>query len=204
MNDRPEDRELLSAWVGGDQRSGDQLCQRYKGIIGRFFRSKAPESAQDLAQATMEALVRSSARYSGEGSFRSFALGIARNVFRHHLRSCSRSRLSFNLEEWSCEALGLDPYERLLGDEGHRLLARGLRRIPVDHQIVIELHYWEGMNSFEIGAVLGVPASTIRDRRRRAEQLLRRELDSLGRADRSVETTLAGLQTWVDGIKRRV
>ncbi len=152
----------------------------------------------------MEALVRSSARYSGEGSFRSFALGIARNVFRHHLRSCSRSRLSFNLEEWSCEALGLDPYERLLGDEGHRLLARGLRRIPVDHQIVIELHYWEGMNSFEIGAVLGVPASTIRDRRRRAEQLLRRELDSLGRADRSVETTLAGLQTWVDGIKRRV
>ncbi len=204
MDHGDEDLQLLNRWRTGDQTAGQRLCARYEGIVHRFFRSKAYEASSDLTQATMEALVKSSDRYCADGSFRSYALGIARNIFRHHLRSCSRSRLDFNLDQLSCEDLGIGPLDHLLDDEDTRHLARCLQRIPVHHQIVIELHYWEGLSSIEIGEVLGVPPSTIRDRRRNAVIVLRKQLEGSPIGGSCLEATLVGLRTWAEAIKADV
>ncbi|MGH2502499.1 MAG: sigma factor-like helix-turn-helix DNA-binding protein, partial [Ktedonobacterales bacterium] len=48
---------------------------------------------------------------------------------------------------------------------------------------LIALRYFAGLDSSEIGAMLGVPPATIRTRLRRALSLLRRRLDGLDGLD---------------------
>ncbi len=195
---RGDDVDLLRlrAWIAGDRAEGEQLYDKYFDITYRFFRSKAPNATKDLTQATMEALTRNGQKFEGSGSFRSYVLGIAFNVLRHHFRSRGRQRLEFNGEEASCEDLGLGPFEVVAIKEDQRLLVKALRRIPLHHQIVLELTYWEEMNSREVGVVLDVPASTIRDRLARGRDLLRQQLMLLHAKEDRVESTLIGLQTW--------
>ncbi|MCX4242455.1 RNA polymerase sigma factor [Paraliomyxa miuraensis] len=208
MNDEQpteqQDRRLLQAWVAGDRRAGEQLYDRYFDVVYRFFRSKIPEATQDLTQTTMENLIKSGSNFQGTGSVRSFVLGIAVNVLRHHLRARGRDRLELDGEAASCEDLGLGPFELVAGNQDQKLLVKALRRIPLEHQIVVELHYWEGLNSREIGEALGVPASTIRDRRQRAKVLLRQRLGALMDGEQRVESTLMGLRTWAADLRRKI
>ncbi|MCH9683724.1 MAG: RNA polymerase sigma factor [Deltaproteobacteria bacterium] len=195
---------LLRAWAAGDRDAGETLYNRYFDVVYRFFRSKVPYATADLTQATMEALIKSDHRFEGQGSFRSFVLGIAVNVLRNHLRARGRSRIDFVGDDCSCEELGLGPFELVADDQDQKLLVKALRRIPIELQIVVELHYWEEMSSREIGVVLGVPASTIRDRRKRAKVQLRRQLERLMSGPLRVETTLVGLTTWANELRQRV
>ncbi|MCH9687712.1 MAG: RNA polymerase sigma factor [Deltaproteobacteria bacterium] len=198
------DVRLLRAWAAGDRNAGEALYDRYFDIVYRFFRCKVPDATADLTQATMEALIRSNHRFEGQGSFRSFVLGIAVNVLRNHLRSRGRSRIDFVGNDDSCEELGLGPFELVADDQDQKLLVKALRRIPIELQIVIELHYWEEMSSREIGVVLQAPASTIRARRQRAKVLLRRQLERMMSGPERVETTLVGLATWAEELRQRI
>lgn len=200
----PFELRLLRAWGAGDRRAGEELYGRYFPMVYRFFRSKVPVAAQDLTQSTMEALIKSAGRFEGKGSFRSFVLGIAVNVLRHYLRARGRNRIDLNGEEASCADLGLGPFEVVAGSQDQKLLVTALRRIPIEHQIVIELYYWEGMSNREIGAVLGVPTSTISDRRQRAKVLLRRQLEQMMDGEQRVASTLMGLKTWAAELWRQV
>ena len=56
--------------------------------------------------------------------------------------------------------------------EEQRLLLEALRRIPLDLQIAIELHYWEGMSGPDLAQVLDIPEGTVRSRLRRAREPL--------------------------------
>ena len=51
-----------------------------------------------------------------------------------------------------------------------------MQELPVDHQIAIELHYWEGMRVREVAEVLGVPAGTVKGRLMRARTALAKAL----------------------------
>jgi RNA polymerase sigma factor (sigma-70 family) len=195
---------LLQAWLAGDRNAGELLYDRYFDVVYRFFRSKVPEATQDLTQATMEALTRSGDRFEGRGTLRSFVLGVAVNVLRNHLRMRVRNRIDLSGETASCEDLGLGPFELVAGSQDQKLLVKALRRIPIEHQIVIELHYWEGLSSREIGDVLGISASTIRDRRQRAKVLLRQRLEQLMEGPQRVESTMVGLETWAAELRRRI
>lgn len=194
---------MLRAWIAGDRDAGERLYDRYFDTVYRFFRSKVPDATQDLTQATMEALIKDGHRFAGQGSFRSFVLGIAFNVFRRHLRSKGRDRIDFEREA-SCEDLGLGPFELVAGHQDQKLLVKALRRIPLEHQIIIELHYWEELSSREIGLVLDIPASTIRDRRQRAKELLRRQLEGMMVGEERVESSLVGLETWAAELRARI
>lgn len=55
-------------------------------------------------------------------------------------------------------------------------LLRALQVLPVDQQIAIELHYWEGFTSEELAAVLGISASSARTRLTVARERLRASL----------------------------
>jgi len=64
-------------------------------------------------------------------------------------------------------------------DRRQQMMLSALRRIPIDHQTMLELHYWEGMTALEIGGMLEVPVGTAKTRLRRAKQLLAAELSDL-------------------------
>ncbi len=68
-------------------------------------------------------------------------------------------------------------------DEGNGLasadaldLRQAIARLPIDLRRVVALRFYAGMDSTTLGAVLELPAATVRTRLRRALELLRQDL----------------------------
>ncbi|MEM9459944.1 MAG: sigma-70 family RNA polymerase sigma factor [Myxococcota bacterium] len=198
------DEQLLVAWANGDERSGELLYKKYFGLLYRFFRFKSPLAIEDLTQITLEKMLRSVDKYEGRSNLRTFSLGIARNVLLQHLRWKRRDRLDFDADILSHEDLDPSPLQLVAEQRQHRLLLRGLRRLSINDQILIELHYWERMSSIEIGNVLNISPSTIRDRRIRARRRLKKLLEELASNPQDVESSLMGLETWVERVRSYV
>lgn len=58
-------------------------------------------------------------------------------------------------------------------------MLRALRCIPLDHQILVEPFYWEGLTGPDLATVLEVPEGTVRTRLRRARALLAEKIEEL-------------------------
>lgn len=195
------DVELLEAWRGGDRRAGEQLFERHFDVVRRFFRNKLEFGVDDLIQQTFLACVESRERIRGDSSFRTYLFAVATNLLRKHLRGVYRhgDRIDFGVT--SLHDLGPSPSVVLAGRQEQRLLLEALRRIPLEHQIILELYYWERLTSAEIARVLDVPHGTARTRIRRAKQLLEEQLRALPGDRALVETTIAGLDTWAASLR---
>ncbi|MEM6997046.1 MAG: sigma-70 family RNA polymerase sigma factor [Myxococcota bacterium] len=174
-----EDAELLEAWAHGDQEAGATLVERHSRLVYAFFRSKVDDDLDDLIQETWLACVASRAKFRGDSTFRTYVLGIARNRLYEHFRRQQRARRHIDFDEVSAVALGSSPTGRLARGRRQSALMAGLRNIPVDSQIVLELFYWEDLSGGEIAAVLGIPENTVRTRVNRARQQLRDRIGSL-------------------------
>ena len=197
------DGELFAAWAAGDQRAGERLFERHFEAIARFFRNKLPSDAQheDLIQQTFLGCVEARERFRGDASFRSFLFAIAHNQLSKYWRARSRDRL--DLQTISVFDLDPSPSAALARDEQQHRLLCALRRIPLDAQVALELHYWEAMTAAEIGEVLGVPLGTAKTRLRRAKQLLEVELRELD-AGLAVEATGTRLDTWARELREHL
>jgi DNA-directed RNA polymerase specialized sigma24 family protein len=74
----------------------------------------------------------------------------------------------------------------------------------VDTQIMIELHYWEGMKIVDIAAVFDMPPSTIKTRMRRARHDLELRLETLAESPEQLAMTRSGLETWAARLRAEV
>ena len=79
-----DDVDLLIAWRGGDEDAGNRLARRHFQDIYTFFRTKAPDMAEDLTQQTFLHAVRARERVDERGGFRAYLFGIARHRLLHH------------------------------------------------------------------------------------------------------------------------
>ena len=170
------DEALLAAWNDGDEAAGERLFDRYFVPIVRFFRSKIHGDLDELVQQTFLRCVESKSRYRGEGSFAAFIFGIARHVLLGHYRTQRRSAEVVDLGDVSLHDLDPRPSSVLTTNREQQILLESLRRIPLEAQIILELHYWESMTAAAIAAVLQVPLGTAQTRIRRARQLLAAEI----------------------------
>lgn len=198
----PTDDELLTAWRAGDRHAGEQLFDRYFRSLTRFFRNKVfGDGMDDLIQQTVLGLLESEHEFRGEGSFRSFVFGVAYNVLRNHYRRARRDAERLDFGVTSIFDLAAGPVEVMAGKHEQRLLLEGLRRIPVEHQVLLELYFWEPLPAPEIAAILGVPEGTVRTRIRRAKALLEAELGRLSTDPRLLESTLSNLDDWARSVR---
>ena len=85
---------------------------------------------------------------------------------------------------------------KVLRDPWAPASGEALRRLPVDLQLVVELHYWEDHSTAEIAALLELAQGTVKSRLRRAREALEADLHTdatavsalLGRAKPDVGT----------------
>jgi RNA polymerase sigma factor (sigma-70 family) len=170
------DHELLEAWRSKDAASGDQLVRRHFASIYAFVRSKAPDHVDELVQAVFLACVESVERIDATRSFRAYLFGIARRQLIYHYRQRQRDVARFDpMLESVRDVLG-SPSRIVAIRQQERAVLDALHVLPLDLQIALELHYWEGMSVGEVGEVLGVPAGTVKSRMHRARELLREAL----------------------------
>lgn len=197
-----DDATLLQAWRAGDRAAGQALFERYYPAVARFFLNKAGDASPELIQQTFLGCVEGLAGFRGEGSFRSWLFSIAyRRLCKHYeTRAGDREDLG------SVSVEALDPTaSRVIGErEEQGLLLRALRSVPLELQVVLELHYWEGCQVVEIAAVVGVPEGTVKSRLRRGRERLREAIERLARSPALARDTLHGLETWARQIRERL
>ena len=174
------DVELLERWRAGDTAAGEILFERHFDAIVRFFRNKLTDGTDDLVQRTFLACVEGRDRLRDDGSFRSWLFGIAHNLLRQHFHARERSPIDFTSR--SAFDLGPSPSTIAARTQAERIVLDALRRIPLDYQVTLELHYWEDLTVPEIADATAVPLGTAKTRLRRGRELLLERIGELAGA----------------------
>jgi RNA polymerase sigma-70 factor (ECF subfamily) len=199
------DAELLSRWRAGDRAAGAALVERHHHSVARFFASKVGPAGEDLVQATFLGLLEGALdRFRADASFRTFLFAIARNKLLVFLRDAARDRERFDPEASSIAAIERSAPGLIAAHQQSKLLLAGLRRLPVDTQLMLELHYWEDMRVREIAEVLELPVNTVKTRMRRGRLRLDEEMRALASSQAQLETTLRGLEGWARELEREL
>ena len=200
-----EDLALLTAWRDGDKRAGAELVSRYFAPLMRLFRNKVnnPDDAKELVGETMLATTKGKANIVGD-DFRKYVFGIAMNKLREHYRKrVKRNREEADFSELCAADLETpsSPATVVSRKREVQLLARALRRLPLQQQIVLELNFFEGEKPPRIAEFLDLPVQTVYTRLRRGKERLGELMHALGEEPEVVTSTLMGLNTWASHIR---
>lgn len=196
-----EDFELLERWRAGDPRAGDVLLRRTFSALHRFFANKVDDEVEDLIQRTLMALVRSRHAIREGSSFRAYLFTVARHELYRFLRDRRRSRDAIDFASVSIADQGISPSAVVARQGEQQLLLSALRAIPVELQVVLELHYWEELTTAELALTLDVPQGTAKSMLRRAREHLELRLKRLARSGPELQRTLESLDAWARAVR---
>lgn len=185
------DLEELERWRAGDSAAGQALFARYFDSLCGFFATKCHGEADDLVQKTLLACVRAKDQFRKQSSFRTYLFTVARNELYQHLRKQRRDgeRLDFSIT--SVADLVTTPGTRLARDAERRQMLEVLQSMPIEQQTLLELHYWEGLDTAALAEVFEISEGAVRVRLHRARKELKErmapgaddaELDRLARS----------------------
>ncbi len=175
------DNELLEAWRTGDTRAGKELFERHFAALRRFFANKVDlHEVEDLMQRSFMGCVEAVERFRGDSSFRTFLFAIARRQLYKHFRDqrVKEGRRVDDLSVTSVAEPGRTPSSNMGARQEGEMLLTALQRISVDHQAVLELHYWEQLSTDEIAHVCEIATGTVRTRLHRARHALKGVLEA--------------------------
>ena len=169
-----DDMTLLAAWRAGDKRAGNALLARHFQSLLRFFENKVGADADELIQRTLLACAESHQRFRGDASFRTYLFTIARHELYRFFRqrSAQNERLDFGVS--SLLALQTSATGRMQRHEQQLALEQALGQLPLDDQVMLELHYTEELDSPALAEVFGIEPGSVRARLHRARVALNR------------------------------
>jgi RNA polymerase sigma-70 factor (ECF subfamily) len=176
------DEELMLAFAAGQCESFTALFDRYKQPLFGFFRRRLadPAQAEELAQETFIAVVRSASRYQPSALFRTFLYAIAFKILRAYRRKTAFRATFFGEQQAGHEpASHSDPVVELIMRDAVGRLDR------IDREVLL-LREFERLSYAEIAEVLSLPLNTVRSRLFRARTALH---DLLGAPAPSRPTT---------------
>ena len=189
------DEALLQAWRDGDRSAANELLERHFGLIHRFFWRRLPHQAEDLAQQTFVGCVER--RDALRGTFRAYLFGIARNRLRLALRAKTPEAGGIGDPAASLTS----PSGKLARREEERLLLDALRTLDPSTQLVIEMHYWEGLTVREIAELVEMPLGTVKTRIREGRLRLRELIETAPAAPPLIRSTLDDFERWARGMR---
>ena len=176
------DFDLLERWRSGDAAGGQALFARHFKPVYRFFRYKVGADADELVQRTFLACMNARDQFRGESPFRSYLFAIARRELYGYLRARpAAEHVDFGVT--SIAEIVTSPSQRL--DRARQIdhLREALRRLPVDQQVLLELHYWHEFDAAALANIMGAEPGTIRVRLLRARRALRGAMSRLPPGD---------------------
>ena len=170
VNDLTGLAALAQAALNGDDSAQEALVRVMWPNAYRIAWSILGErgAAEDAAQAACTAMC---AKLSTLSDTRTFA-GWAYRIVVSHARDLARARTrlqrreTIGYEDVTAASTGHDPSARLD-------LASAIGALPDALRLPLELHYFVGLNSREVGTALGLPAASVRFRLMMARRRLR-------------------------------
>jgi RNA polymerase sigma-70 factor, ECF subfamily len=134
------------------------------------------QAAEDLVHDTFLALSEAASKVRGS-SVKSYLIGIAVNLSRHHLRSARRRREALSRLTHEPLAEGATPEQSLAREQLAGELQRALDQLSHEHRAAFVLCEIEERSGPEIAAILGIPEATVRTRLFHAKRRLREALE---------------------------
>ena len=165
------DDELMAEARRGSQAAFEQLFERYREPVWRFFRRRTTDAAiaQELAQDTFVAILEGARRYRARGMFRSYLFGVAYNVLLADRRKRAHRRT---------EPLDPDGPPGIAADrEAVIWLRDALSTIDESDREILMLREYEELSYQEIADVRRVPLNTVRSQLFRARMALKAALE---------------------------
>ncbi len=178
-----EKRWLLLARL--DPEDFHRFYEKYCDGVYRFClrRTLDPQLAEDLTSETFLRAQRNLWRFRWQGvTFGAYLYRIALNLVRQQAVKAARS---VNLEDPDLSVVDprLTPLAEVVLSDQQRLVRAAVGVLDRLGQDIILLHYWEGMTTAEIAAVLGAPEGTVKTRLRRGRLEMGRYLRRHGVGD---------------------
>ena len=173
---------LLDHLRAGDRAAVEQAYIAHHAPVRGFARKLVGDetAAEDIVHETFLVLPKVIGRFRGDGSLRSFLLGIAVNCSRRHIRSAMRrrkamDRLAVHVEHTASMAAdaGVELERKRLAQK----LWSALDRLPHDQRTVFVLCEAEQRTSVEVAGIVGAPEGTVRTRLFHAKRKLRELLE---------------------------
>jgi RNA polymerase sigma-70 factor, ECF subfamily len=172
-----DDVELVRAVAAGEERALGLLFDRHAPwLLVRLRRRCAdPDVVADVLQDTFVAVWTSARRFRGDGDVGAWLWGIGVRRLVSRLRT-TRSPAT---QLWAGEEpLASAEDQALLGVE-HGDVGAALRHLSPELRAVVQTTVLDGLTTREAARLLGLPASTVKARLRRAMSSMREDLVSL-------------------------
>ncbi len=156
------DLALIERWRAGEPGAAEALLERYVVSLYRFFQHRCDGDPGELVQATLVGCLQAREQFRGEASFRTYLFTIARHELYRYLRERRRDLRLESGAAVPAAAPITTPRSAIAREQAQRALRDALGELPLEQQLVLELHYWEGLDTVELGQVFEAPPATIR------------------------------------------
>jgi len=203
MND---DRDLVAAMLGGDERAFTTFFETYFPRVYRFALPRVnrnPDVAKDVVQVTLVKAMRALGTWRGDATLFTWLCQICRRQIADHVRSERRHSSKVVLIDDSDEVrAALESIEAPVTDnplhgadraELRRLVHAVLDRLPGRYGEALEWKYVEGRSVEEIGERLGIGQTAAQSLLARARIAFREGVEAVFGA--SADDVLASLGT---------
>lgn len=174
------DIALLAACGVGDGAALGALFDRHRSAVQRFLARLADQrDTDDLVQETFLQVNRSAVRFRGGSSVKTWILGIAVNVSRHHRRAEARRNSATTSFVGQSQGAPMTPDEATRKREFAVHLQHALAELPRDLREAFVMCDLEEVPGAEAAAVLGVREGTLWWRLSEARKTLRAALEGM-------------------------
>ena len=191
------DLELLERWCTGNKAAGAMLFGRHFADLYRFFERKVSGEPDELVQETFLACVRRRDEFRRQSSFRTFLFAVARFELYAYWRRRARDGQAIDFSEVSLADLVTTPGTRIARKQERERLLGALRMLPLDDQLLLELHYWEGFDSARLAEIFEISPATARTRLFRARHALRERMQAMEQEPSTALASVKDLDEWV-------
>jgi RNA polymerase sigma-70 factor (ECF subfamily) len=169
------DSELMQRIAAGEEAALNELIALYGQRLYTYAirLTGEPATAEDVLQESLIAVWQGAERYRGDGRLIAWLLGIVHHKAFSQVRWAAR-RQSDSLEsehEIAASAPGPDD----LAERGERayLVQSGLASLSLEHRLVLELVFYQGLSLKETAEICNCPLGTIKSRLNYAKNRLK-------------------------------
>lgn len=177
------EQQLLKAVAAGSRRALEELYLAYHRRLSRFLSrfTRRYETIEEVLNDTFMVVWQQAGTFRGASRVSTWIIGIA---YRITLKALRREPDVVTGLADSAET-AVDP----VGEAEQRdWISQGLRRLPLEQRLVIELAYHMGHSIEEIAVITDAPVGTVKARMFHAREKLRQHLPSLAGAPLREET----------------
>ena len=189
--DNIDDRELVSAYINGDEKAFEALLLRHKDRIYRFINMKVRDGAlaQDIFQDAFIKIVNTlkAGNYNEEGKFLPWAMRIAHNLVIDYFRKNNKVKLisesssqrdDFNIFH-TIKQQDASIQDQITKGELESQMVELVEYLPEAQRDILRMRIFKEMSFKDIAELEGISINTALGRMRYALINLRRKMQKL-------------------------